>query len=339
MSDWIKSQQPHFIRYVEPVKRQSIDGLRLRNLANDRILDWTKVKDEDRVLMQRSFDQLRSHASNEFYRQFQDDSFHILVIIMQDKSTPHETCQMKIESSVEKWMKPLPKDAEIDGMEFLHSRGRYAAFLRRILDLAAHHNPNSGFMHMPAAELINLGDYQKMIARFNTYRNETQHQHHKTVCIVRGWYGCSHAAMSEIARDGFTHMVKLGPREKDRGFCLKSSAKAAAKDAGASGCVIMCYMILRHAYPTVIGNRSTRTTSNRFRYYSNGEHSPIQEEEEGWKNHIRRWSSNPKSETVDEGLYDEFVTDDPIEIYPQVVIYLRPTFPVLKYLTGWVNST
>ena len=144
--------------------------------------------------------------------------------------------------------------------------------------------------------------------------------------------------MSEIARDGFTRMVRLGRGEHDGGFFLKSSAEAAAKDAGASGCVIMCYMILRHAYPTVIGNRSARTTNHRYRYYSRGEHSPFQEEEKEGQSTIRRWISNPKSETVDEGFYDEFVTDDSVEIYPQVAVYLQPKMSLLKHLTGWLNS-
>ena len=251
--------------------------------------------------------------------------------IKREQRRRHDPHDGRLFEEIDRWIKTLPSNLENDGIAFIHHPHLYRVFLQRILSAEYNFDSQRGFIVLSNAEL-DPNDHEKMMSRLAQFKRQTRHKRFEKVCIVRGWYGCGHEEMSQITTNGFFHMTKLGEGDNDKGFCLKSSAQSAARDAGPLGCVIMCYVILHNPFPTIISDGRSRGYPNRYRYYSDGKHRIDQWEylpmETSW-----RGLAPPSADDIKNGLHDEFVTYQAKDILPQAVVYLRTkVYRALGYL-------
>lgn len=278
-----------------------------------------KNQQHQQTIMQ-GIEQLKKDHMKGLLDRFDGDDYATLFRAMEDHLKNGTPSYITIHQHVRPWLKELPSHMTIHGMEFLCRPQDYPAFLKEIL--------NAEYQSIPKHELeiidsspLSKDDQWKMVERLRNYKRETRHRRHDKVCIVRGWYPCSHQEMLHIATQGFTQLIRLGPEPNDQGFCFKSSAKAAAEQLDRDGCLLMCYILLQKPIVTVMKNSSNRGSEKCYRYYSDGRHSSDQ-----WEHPSVRNSTStrvvPSSHEVRNGYYDEFVTFKAHQIYSQVIVYL-----------------
>ena len=323
MSRWLESLDSDFNQYVDSFKRFRVDGHCLLHHASDRFLQQIGVKDQKhREAILKGIEQLKSEVSSDFYQQFYGDDYADLRILRKISKQNHQLFEQKLQGQMKWWNIRYPRTISIDAMNLVPPSAQYRIFLQQILNIAHQYGPEEGFLLTSSARLF-LKDQQKIGERLRKYKRETKHKLHNKVCIVRGWYGCTAEEMSVIIHDGFKRTVRLGSAENDQGFCFKSSLKAAAEEIGPRGCVIMCYIILRHPFPTLIQPDRSTEDCNRYRFYSDGRHT-IHQMKSPTPNYHWGNRHDPSAAEVNEGLYDEFVTFQQKDILPELLVYLRP---------------
>lgn len=320
VTNWIQSLDPEFSAYVDAFQQAGVDGPVLMLKVDDDYLCQLGINDiSHRKFILACIEKIRSNISPDFYRQFDEtDDFVRLVHKMEAGKKTGSLNNWRIRGDVKRWVKRLPSTMESDGFEFAHHPDQYRRFLQQILSVE--YKQRLGETIFSSSNIGSQALSAETLQRLSRFKEETQHRRSDELCIVRGWYGCSHEAMSEITTHGFRRMIRLGPSDKDRGFRLKSSAKAAASDVGVAGCILMCYVILWDPFPTVIKDDSG---PNRYRFYSNGKPTITEWAHESIS--ICPWVENDRpAEEISEGFHDEFVTFQAKDILPQVVVYLRP---------------
>lgn len=321
VSRWLESLDSDFNQYVDSFKRTGVDGHCLLQHVNDRLLQQIGVNDQKhREAIWKGIEQLKSEVSTDFYKQFHGDDYADLWKLTKISEQDPRLFQQKLHDQMKLWNVRFPRTISVEYMGFVLYSTQYRIFLQQILNIAHQYGPEEGFLMTLSARLF-LKDQQKIVERLRKYKRETAHKRFNKVCIVRGWYGCSHEERSEITHNGFKRMVRLGSGDNDKGFCFKSSLKAAAEEIGAHGCVIMCYIILRHPFPTLIQPDQSTEDCNRYRFYSDGRHT-IHQAEAPISNNYRGNRYDRTATDVNDGLYDEFVTFQQKDILPQVLVYL-----------------
>lgn len=318
---WLESLDADLVQYVESFKRKKIDGSYLLQVANGRNLEHIGLQNEThRKMILTGIEQLKEQVPADFYHQFQNDDYACFSSQMKTQQYAQQKYQT-LRTLVDDWIGKRPRAIPTYAWGLVADSAQYRIFLQQILSIE-YQNGSGGFRMILDAQLY-LQDQIAILERLRKYKRETRHQRFNKVCIVRGWFGCTHDEMSQICHDGFQREVKLGPGQTDKGFCFKSSFKAAAKDVDViHGCVIMCYIILRHPFPTLIASNPSTATHNRYRFYSDGIHS-IYQDECPILNNPHQTIHNRNSSDIQAGLYDEFVTFQKKDILPQVVVYLR----------------
>lgn len=277
---------------------------------------------EDQTSIMNGIKTIKDNVSADFYKLFsKTDDFVSLVEIMEAEKKGRKPNTWKIRDQVNQWIKSLPNTMTNDGIEFAHTPDLYRCFLQEILSIE--YKKKQKNIVESSWDVLSQTSNPEMFRRLIYHQEETKHTRSEQVCIVRAWYGCSHEEMSEITAHGFERKLRLGAGREDKGFLLRSSAKAAAHDVGVAGCVLMCYVILSNPFCSLINEGSTSAETHRYRFYSDGKPSITEMEYESM--HFSGSTRNYRPiEEIQAGFHDEFVTFESKNILPQVVVYLRP---------------
>lgn len=320
---WIQSWDSDFKKYVDRFQNAKVDGQVLLFQIDPQYLGALGIDNlEDQTSIMNGIKTIKDNVSADFYELFSTtDDFVSLVQIMEVEKKSRKPNTWKIRDEVNQWIKSLPNNMTNDGIEFAHNPDVYRRFLQEILSIEYKKKQKNAILS--SWDVLSKTTNAEMFQRLVYHQEETKHKLSEQVCIVRAWYGCSHEEMSEIIEQGFERKLRLGSGREDKGFLLRSSAKAAANDVGVAGCILMCYMILSNPFCSLISEGSNSTMTHRYRFYSDGKPSITEIEYESVRFGRSKRNDRPIAE-IQAGFHDEFVTFESKNILPQVVVYLRP---------------
>ena len=310
--DWFRSLGEKYEGCAKFFRDKGVDGTYLLLSIDDQILRRFGITDPNhRVSILQRIDWLKFNVSGNFYNEFKDDEFNEIPHMLNLGKTANDTRNLSEKEKrgrgrlYKNIVQELPERLNYDNIVFINNEDRYRIFLQQIMSAEhqkrEHNQRFTGDRQTPDEE-------RKMFGRLNKLTRQVHH--HWQVSIVRGWFTCSRAEGQRIEDK------RKSIRET---IYLKSSARYAAEivdENETNECLVMCYAIIRDPYPVILQNGSPA----RYRFYSKG--TPDQSNSSSESRRTIDFGRKP--EEIEDGIYDEFVSDVPDDISYQVVIYLKP---------------
>lgn len=219
-----------------------------------------------------------------------DDIEALFILESSKNEIDHKIC-----SAFTKWMQPFKESINYNQIGLIQVPKRFEKFVERIRELSAQDTPP-----------------KRLKERLFKHTDRVKHSY-KGVRI-RGWFRCNRTVVVAIKANGFCVINQPYHDHSSSGFHFTSSPRSTERIFPLDECLIMCYILLRDPTPLLLMNYETN--ENECQYCFCAHKNPFR---------FEQFDSCPVEE-VEEGLWDEFFTNDPNDILPTTVVLTDESF-------------